>query len=58
MLEHVPYNETAIQRCPILLDWIKGWAGSDLETLTPLDWYYRGHDLVGGKYKTWSSVIG
>ena len=50
MLEHIPFNETAIERCSELESWIRKWAGDNMEVLSPMDWYYRGHDLDGGHY--------
>ena len=50
MIDYIPYNKTALERFPNLLSWIQSWTGKDLETLNAMDWFYRGHDLDGGRY--------
>ena len=50
MLQHIPYNQSALERCSKLLSWLKSWRGGDLEVLDSMEWFYRGHDLNGGSY--------
>jgi hypothetical protein len=49
MLSFVDLAKTAVDRCPQLLDWIRGWSpDSAISPLTPEDWYVRGHGISGG----------
>jgi hypothetical protein len=45
MLSYVPLGKTALERTPSLLDWIRSWAGDQLELLSPKDWFVRGQGL-------------
>lgn len=53
MLTYVPLHQSALERSPRLLPWIKSWIeikdGPNLEVLKPEDWFIRGHDFEGGK---------
>ena len=49
MLDFVPLHLSALTRHPELEQWVSSWIGSDLITLTPTDWFSRGHDVIGGK---------
>lgn len=50
MLSFVPLAETAVERHPPLLDWIRGWTSrSDLEPLSVDDWFERAHGIIGGQ---------
>ena len=47
ILDYVPLAESAIDRSPGLLPWIRKWVLDDnLEILDPIGWFERGHDLV------------
>lgn len=48
MLQFIPLHQGAIERHGILLDWIKEWAGKNVELLSPTQWFTRGHDQLGG----------
>ena len=50
LIESIPFDKSAIERVPELVNWIKSWTCSDLEVLSPEDWFVRGHDLEGGAY--------
>ena len=50
IIENIPFDKSALDRSPLLLEWIKTWAGNDLESLSPEEWFTRGHDLVDGFY--------
>lgn len=50
IIDNIPFDKSALERSPLLLEWIKSWAGKNVESLTPEDWYIRGHDLLGGFY--------
>lgn len=52
MLLFCPWNKSAFDVQPNLLTWLRNNMWSDLEPLTPEDWYERGHDLNGGYYDT------
>lgn len=49
MLDYSPWDKTALEASPTLLDWIHSWAG-DLESLEPADWFIRAHDISGGYF--------
>ena len=49
MIQFIPLHQGAIERHPPLLDWIKAWAGKNLEYISPSDWVTQGHDHFGGK---------
>jgi hypothetical protein len=48
MLSFIPLHLTPIQRAPLVENWVKSWAGKDIEILTPEQWFTRGHDHCGG----------
>ena len=49
MLNFVDLAKPALERFPPLLDWIKSWTGlDDLTPLSPVDWYDKGHGIIGG----------
>ena len=48
-LQHVPLNVGAIMASPKLKPWLQSWLGPELEVLTPIEWYMRGHDHAGYK---------
>ena len=45
-----PWGNSALQRSPDLKLWLQSWIGSDLEVLTPSQWFTRGHDHFSGNY--------
>jgi hypothetical protein len=49
MLSFIPLHSSAIDRSPTILDWVRLWTGSELEVLTPADWFQKGHDIRGWK---------
>ena len=51
ILSFIPFHLSALRRHEPLEDWIRSWAGGDLETLTPEGWFTRGHDHDGGYRK-------
>lgn len=48
MLQFIPLHQGAIERYGTLMEWIKDWAGSNVECLSPSEWFTRGHDHFGG----------
>lgn len=48
MLSFVPLNESAMDRSPNLLQWIRSWSIQEAELLTPEGWFSTGHGIVGG----------
>ena len=49
MLSVVDLAQTAIERHPPLLDWIREWTGQPtLEPLTPEGWFEECHGIIGG----------
>jgi len=53
MLSYIPLHETAIERSPPIVPWLREWAkgcrGEVAELLTPSDWFTRGHDHSGSR---------
>jgi hypothetical protein len=49
MLSFIPLHLNALERQPNLKAWISEWAGTELEYLSPEDWFTRGHDIDGGE---------
>ncbi len=44
MLSFIPLHQTEIERPPTLLSWVREWTcETQLEPLTPDEWYKRGH---------------
>jgi hypothetical protein len=50
MLSFVPLHLNAIERNPIVHQWVCSWLGHDAELLSPEQWYSRGHSHYGGYY--------
>jgi hypothetical protein len=50
MLQFIPLHLSALEQSPQLKEWLLSWLGSDLEFLTPTDWFTRGHDQADGYY--------
>lgn len=48
MIQFIPLHLGALERHKGLFDWIKAWAGSNVEYLSPSEWFTRGHDHDGG----------
>ena len=48
MTSFLPLHLTAMDRSPILENWIRSWAPSDTHVLKPDEWYTRGHGILGG----------
>ena len=49
MLSFVPLGQSAVERCPRLLEWVRDWSGRpSLNCLTPEGWFEEGHGIVGG----------
>jgi len=49
MLEYLPLHQGALERCPTLERWIRSWMGGEPISLSPEDWFIRGHDIVDFK---------
>ena len=47
MISFVPLHLGALERNTVTADWIRSWAGNQITFLEPLDWFQRGHDIVG-----------
>jgi hypothetical protein len=47
MMSFVPLHETALERSPLLKDWLKTYVSSNLEFLSADDWFERGHNHFG-----------
>jgi hypothetical protein len=47
MCSFIPIHQTASERSPKLVEWIKDWSGSDSIVLDPMGWFEKGHDIVG-----------
>lgn len=48
MLKFCPWGQSALERSPSLVTWLKEVFGNDLEILSPSQWFTRGHDHDGG----------
>jgi hypothetical protein len=48
MLGFIPWNESTLDRTPVLKPWLSLWMGPEIEFLTPEGWFSRGHDQLGG----------
>ena len=57
MLDHCPWNKSAIDTSPELKGWVKGWIGREVNFLTPEQWYTLGHDVVGWTVNEGGSVM-
>ena len=49
MLEFIPLDKGACERCVKLEGWIKSWLGQDSTLLKPSDWFELGQDVEGGE---------
>ena len=47
LLSFIPLHLSALERSNGVLPWIKTWLGKESLSLEPLDWFERGHDIVG-----------
>ena len=47
MTAFIPIHLSAVDRSPGLVDWVKGWCGSNAMLLTPMGWFGEGHDISG-----------
>lgn len=47
MLSFIPLHLTATERSPTLLPWIQSWVSEEVHSLSPYDWFQRGHDIAG-----------
>jgi hypothetical protein len=47
MTSYVPLSATASEQSAGLEMWIWSWGGSDLEVLSPRDWFRRGQGIGG-----------
>jgi hypothetical protein len=50
MLSFIPLHLSAVDRNPDIVQWISTWMGKDVEVLTPMQWFSRGHSHNGGYY--------
>ena len=62
MLNFVNLGQSAIERCPGLLDWVRTWTGRPkLRPLTPEGWFEEGHGILGWSLdhnKVWMPTYG
>ncbi len=49
MLSFVPLHLSAFERHAPIKTWVTSWAGTNVEFLSPKDWFTRGHDHDGGE---------
>jgi hypothetical protein len=47
MLSFIPFDRSALQLSMPLEEWIQSWLGKEAISLSPEDWFERGHDIVG-----------
>ena len=47
MLSFIPLHLTATERSPTLLPWIQSWVSEEVHSLSPYDWFQRGHNIAG-----------
>ena len=50
MLSYCPWGQSAVDRSPKLVSWLRQTFDNSFELLSPENWYRRGHDLSGGTY--------
>ena len=43
-----PWGKLVLEQSPSLVHWIKSWSVTNLEVLTPKQWYSCGHNHAGG----------
>ena len=43
-----PWGKSALERSSNLSKWCRSVMGNDLEILSPVDWFNRGHDHLDG----------
>jgi hypothetical protein len=48
MLGFIPWNESALDRTPLLEPWLRTWISSEVEFLTPEGCFSREHDQLDG----------
>jgi hypothetical protein len=62
MMSFIPLHLSALERCELLLPWIRSWCGNHhIHPLTPEEWFEKGHDVVGGTINTdkaWMPCVG
>jgi len=62
MLEFVDLSQTAVERHPPLLDWVRSWTEKpSLDPLTPKGWFEEGHGYTRGEldhHGVWMPVHG
>ena len=49
MLDFVDLGKSALERYPLLLNWLQSWTKTDLKPLQPEGWYEEGHGITGGE---------
>jgi len=51
MSDFIPLHLSALDQSQGIIPWCTSWcpSGHTLATLSPSDWYYKGHGLVGGR---------
>ena len=50
MLDFIPLGVSPLDQTDLLKPWLLSWMGKDLEFLSPLDWFTRGHDHKGSSF--------
>jgi len=49
MLGFVPLNETAPERNPLVVDWVRDWTENpSIKPLEAMGWFFEGHGIQGG----------
>ena len=50
---YIPLDKSVLERSKEIVPWIKSWADSnqdsEWEILSAMDWFERGHDVIGGQ---------
>jgi hypothetical protein len=47
MLSFLAFHKSPLELSGSLEPWVRSWLGESMETLEPLDWFERGHDIAG-----------
>ena len=57
MLDHCPWNKSALEMSPELENWVKEWISREANFLAPEQWYTLGHDIVGWTVNDGGNVV-
>lgn len=47
MISYVPLSQSALERSDNLESWLRSWAGTNLQVLTPTGWFLKGQGITG-----------